>query len=63
MLNLVPLGIMTVLALPGTWTYLEPPIRPEGDSGIPECWPGIDGAGGASPRCAAGGASSTGLGY
>lgn len=54
--------IITVFALPGTWTYRGPPTRPDGASGIPECCPGIEGAGGASPGSAAGGASSTGLG-
>src|ERR1700722_20787736 len=53
---------MTVFALPGTWTYLVPPTRPEGASGIPECCPGIEGAGGASPGSAPDGDSSTGLG-
>jgi hypothetical protein len=53
---------MTVLELPGTWTYRGPPDRPEGESVIPECCPGMGGAGGASPRSAAGGASSTGFG-
>ena len=53
---------MTVLALPGTWTYRGPPTRPEGASGMPECCPGIVGAGGANPGSAPDGASSAGLG-